>query len=150
MGTPVSRITLSALAALAAGAVCAVPATADSGLNTISVRDHATITRDGRVTLSGVYRCAPGSPEGVQIQTLVRQDGDKRLGMGAGSAACDGAVHEWSVTGTVGVAPGLHPGAAETEARLTATRAHGHSLVPTSFSQDVLAQDGHGLTIDGH
>ncbi|MET3984023.1 DUF6299 family protein [Streptomyces sp. PvR034] len=149
MGLPVSRIAVAALSALAATAACAVPASADSGPDSISLRTEAPVSQDGRVTLSGVYRCAPGSPEGVEIQTAVRQDGN-RLGMSAGTADCDGAEHAWSVTGTIGVMPGFHPGAAQAEARLTANRVHGKSLIPTAISRSDLARDERHIMIEGH
>ncbi|WP_330330915.1 DUF6299 family protein [Streptomyces sp. NBC_00536] len=148
MGLPVSRIAVAALSALAATAACAVPASAESGGNMITVEKSASISQDGRVTLSGEYRCQPGSPEGVQIQTQVRQDGNK-LGMTAG-ADCDGAVHAWSATGSIGVDPGFHPGDADADARLTVARIHGAALVPSAISQSTLAQDGRHLTIEGH
>ncbi|MER5731653.1 DUF6299 family protein [Streptomyces sp. NPDC002138] len=149
MSTTGSRIAVAALSALAAAGACAVPASADSGRDMISMQDEAPIRHDGRVTLSGVYRCAPGSPEGVQIQTELRQDGNK-LGMSAGTAECDGAVHEWSVTGTMGVMPGFHPGEATAASRLTVARIHGASLVPTAVSQATLAQDEQHVMIKGH
>ncbi|MET9698178.1 DUF6299 family protein [Streptomyces sp. NPDC006529] len=147
MGLPVSRIAVAALSALAATAACAVPASADSRANAIVVKDRAQLSEDGRVTLSGVYRCEPGSPEGVQIQTRVRQDGN-RLGMTAGEATCDGAAHEWSVTGTMGIAgQGFHAGAAEATAELTVARVHGAHLLPTAVSRTTLAEHTQPLTI---
>ncbi|MFD7030590.1 DUF6299 family protein [Streptomyces sp. NPDC059917] len=147
MGLPVSRIAVAALSALAATAACAVPANADSRANAIFVKDHARVSHDGRVTLSGAYRCEPGSPEGVQIQTAVRQDGN-RLGMNAGDAVCDGAVHEWAVSGAIGVDPGFHTGDAEAEATLTVARLHGAYLVPRAISQNTLAEHRGHVTLD--
>ncbi|MER7462911.1 DUF6299 family protein [Streptomyces sp. NPDC097981] len=126
------RLAVPVLSALAAAAVFATPAGARAHGNEISVQKFGHISDDGHVTLSGTYACAPSSPRGVQIQVTLAQDGT-RLGFGGEEAVCDGAEHDWSLTGSLRQAPGVHPGPAGVEARLQSASLHSGMTLRVSY-----------------
>ncbi|MEU9146928.1 DUF6299 family protein [Streptomyces sp. NPDC048349] len=129
---------LAALSALAATTVFTATAGATSFDQEISVQPYGHISQDGRITLSGKYRCSNPSPmrAKLQIAAAVVQDGT-RLAFGGGEAQCDGQEHAWEATGTLEFTPGVHPGRALAEAQLN--EIHFAGLMPRSI--DTVAED---------
>lgn len=145
MRTHARRMALAALSALAATAVFTAPAGATVFNQGISVDEHAVISPDGGVTLSGPYHCEQASPEGaMQIKVTVVQDGN-RLSIGTGGdLVCDGHEHEWRAHSPL--SGGVHPGRATATAELQEIRLSG-GLFPRSIS--TLAKDSKDIRIHG-
>ncbi|MEV7415729.1 DUF6299 family protein [Streptomyces sp. NPDC089919] len=130
------RTTGFALAALAALAAFTAPAAADSFAGDISVRDEVHVSHDGKVTLSGTYRCHTASPErAVFVSASLEQDGSQ-IGMSGADAICDGARHDWSSSGStrpLGTDLGFHEGDATVVARLMTLEPGGLAPMPRSL-----------------
>ncbi|MGW2490284.1 DUF6299 family protein [Streptomyces sp. NPDC001606] len=114
----------------AAALLCAAvgPAAADTG-ETITVDPTGRIAADGTVTLSGSYRCLPGTSV-VFVSSSVSQ-GDSRVkhGVGGSTAQCDGAEHRWENSGKV-TSEALKAGAAHVQATLMELRPSGIVVLP--------------------
>ncbi|MEU1625699.1 DUF6299 family protein [Streptomyces sp. NPDC020096] len=92
----ISALSLAAGVAMVT-AVASVPAQADDGLpfNGVTVDQVGHLSRDGWVTLSGIYRCSPdGSADPVLIGTSVIQGG-RQYSINGSPADCDGYPHRW-------------------------------------------------------
>ncbi|MET9604458.1 DUF6299 family protein [Streptomyces sp. NPDC006512] len=147
MRTIGSRLALTAFSALAVTAVMAVPAEATVFHQEISVRSDAHIAEDGRVILSGSYRCEAASPVGaVQIKATVIQEG-VRLTMGGGEALCDGHEHPWRAESKPGRTWGVHGGGARAEGRLEEIH-FGGGMLPRAV--DTVAEDARDVTVYDH
>ncbi|MFV0133106.1 DUF6299 family protein [Streptomyces sp. HMX87] len=127
------RPALAAAAAVllpAAPAAHAAPA-AQYDTGTVMVDPTGRIAADGTVTLSGSYRCAPGTGP-VFVSSSVSQDsGSVRHGIGGTRAVCDGLEHRWANTGRPSTNAGLRPGPAHVEATLMELRPFGGLPLPS-------------------
>ncbi|WP_077801254.1 DUF6299 family protein [Streptomyces sp. JHA26] len=123
---------LAALAA-AAGAALLLPAapaaTAKAApTETVTVDSTGRVAADGTVTLSGTYRCVPGTGP-VYVSSTVSQGDSDGYGIGGTRAVCDGVLHHWTNTGTPSRV--LEPGAAHVDATLLELRPFGIIPLPT-------------------
>jgi len=107
---PVVGAALLLSAAPAAGALSASP-------DEVTVDPTGYLAPDGKLTLSGTYRCAGGTGGPVFVSSSISQ-GDHRVenGVGGTLAVCDGAQHRWTNSGTHQGA--YAPGPAHVEATL--------------------------------
>ncbi|MFG2683442.1 DUF6299 family protein [Streptomyces sp. NPDC048392] len=137
----------AALLLLAAPAATAVPGDARIGTESVTVDPTGRIAADGTVTLSGTYRCTPGTGTGtgaVFVSSSVSQsDPSVRYGIGGTRAVCDGLEHRWVNTGRPS-ADALKPGAAHVEATLMELRTTSGLPLP-SFH----ARQGQDVTLSG-
>ncbi|PZT68271.1 hypothetical protein DN402_08335 [Streptomyces sp. SW4] len=127
----------AALLLPAASAAHATAAPYDTG--TVTVDPTGRIAADGTVTLSGTYRCAPGTGP-VFVSSSVSQDsGSVRHGIGGTRAVCDGLQHRWTNTGRPSSDTTLRPGPAQVEATLMELRPFGGLPLPAFHAKQ--AQD---------
>lgn len=121
----VALLLLGAAAAAPSAAAPAAPAEA------VTVDPTGRIA-DGSVTLSGTYRCFPGTGP-VYVGSSVRQSpsGDRHA-IGGTRAVCDGEEHRWENHGTVSD-DALKPGTAEVEATIVELRPTAILLVLPHF-----------------
>ncbi|MFJ4682688.1 DUF6299 family protein [Streptomyces sp. NPDC091377] len=111
------RPALGAAVAAVALALAAAPAVA-SALESVTVDPVGRIAADGTVSVSGTYRCHPGTGPVFISSSLSQGTGGVRYGIGGTHAVCDGAEHRWTNTGKA--SPGaLKEGAVAVEANLT-------------------------------
>ncbi|MER7762451.1 DUF6299 family protein [Streptomyces sp. NPDC097619] len=130
------RIPAVAATALALTALFGTAASAQDFDGDISVRDRATISYDGTLTLSGGYRCdAPSPARRVFVTSSLVQDG-KRVGFGGTEAVCDGQWHEWRGSGQVDrfLRMGFHDGPARVDARLVTLEEEGGLPSPRALA----------------
>lgn len=66
----------------------------------VTIAATGRVAADGTITLSGTYRCAPGSGP-VFVSSSLRQ-GDSRRSIGGTRAVCDGDEHRWTNSGRAG------------------------------------------------
>ncbi|MFD4790710.1 DUF6299 family protein [Streptomyces sp. NPDC058459] len=120
---PVLAATLGAAALL-----CALtdPATAAPG-ESVTVDATARLAADGTVTLSGTYRCLPGTGPVLVSSSISQADPRVRHGIGGSGARCDGAEHRWAGSGKIS-SETLDAGAAHVRADVMELRPSG--LVP--------------------
>ncbi|MES4887333.1 DUF6299 family protein [Streptomyces sp. NPDC096012] len=119
----------------AAGAPTANPAAA--GVTTaaaepseaVTVDPTGRIAPDGTVTLSGSYRCTPGTGPVFVSSSLSQSDPRVRHGIGGSGARCDGAEHRWQNSGTVS-AEALAAGTAHVWATVMELRPSGMLPLP--------------------
>jgi hypothetical protein len=131
--------TAAALPAAAATATAAAPA-ADEPSETVTVDPTGRIAPDGTVTLSGSYRCTPGTGPVFVSSSLSQSDPRVRHGIGGSGARCDGAEHRWQNSGTVS-AESLAAGTAHAWATLMELRPSGMLPLPSFHAvtdQDVM------------
>ncbi|MEI5521242.1 DUF6299 family protein [Streptomyces brasiliscabiei] len=117
--TPVPRAAGAALGA-ALFLLAAVPSAGAAGepSETVTIDPTGTVAPDGRLTLSGTYRCLGGNGPVFVSSSLQQGDSRVRKGVGGSTAVCDGAVHTW--THTDRAQPGRFlPGTARVEATIT-------------------------------
>ncbi|MGY0070385.1 DUF6299 family protein [Streptomyces sp. QTS137] len=136
---PVSVSVRSVLVAAAAGgalllgAVAAAPPAASAAPAapgaTVTVEPEGRIAADGRVTLSGTYRCLDASGPVLVGSSVHQGDATTRYGVGGTLAVCDGETHSWENTGKV-PADAVEAGAADVEATLTELRTVDGLLLP--------------------
>ncbi|WP_051865096.1 DUF6299 family protein [Streptomyces griseus] len=116
---PVSRALATAAGAalllLTAPVSAATAAPAPDETATLTVAPIATIASDGTVTLSGTYRCLPGTGPVFISSSVSQGSSDVRFGIGGSRAVCDGAKHTWQNTGRL-EPDTLEPGPARVEA----------------------------------
>ncbi|PKW10656.1 hypothetical protein SAMN05428944_2143 [Streptomyces sp. 1222.5] len=133
------------LAALTAALLCtaAGPAGADP-TETVTVDPVGRIAPDGTITLSGTYRCTPGTGPVFVGSSLSQEDPRVKHGIGGSGARCDGAEHRWQNSGTVS-SEALTAGPAHLQATLMELRPTGIVPLPAFHAvtdQDItLAQD---------
>ncbi|MEU9594099.1 DUF6299 family protein [Streptomyces sp. NPDC048219] len=123
---------LAALAA-AAGAALIVPAAATATAKadtaeTVTVDATGRIAADGTITLSGTYRCVPGTGPVFVSSSVSQNDDSVSYGIGGTRAVCDGSLHRWSNTGTT--VRTLRTGPAHVEATLMEMRPAGILVLP--------------------
>lgn len=113
-----------ALLCAAAGPAAAGPA----GKDTVTVDGRGRVAEDGRITLSGTYRCT-GADGPVFVSSSISQS-DRRVtyGIGGTPAVCDGASHRWENSGTLSPNP-FKAGKAHVEATVTELQAGGPLLL---------------------
>lgn len=66
----------------------------------VTIAATGRVAADGTITLSGRYRCAPGS-DPVFVGSSIQQ-GNSRRSVGGTRAVCDGNEHPWKNSGRVG------------------------------------------------
>ncbi|WP_399890444.1 DUF6299 family protein [Streptomyces sp. BBFR51] len=120
----------AALLLLAAPAATAAEHDARLGTESVTVDPTGRIAADGTVTLTGTYRCTPGSGAVFVSSSVSQSDQSVRYGVGGTRAVCDGIEHRWANTGTPS-ADALKPGAAHVEATLMELRAMGGLPLPS-------------------
>lgn len=120
---PVLAATLGGAALLCALAAPAVAAPGES----VTVDPTARLAADGTVTLSGTYRCLPGTGPVFVSSSVSQADPRVRHGIGGSAARCDGVEHRWANSGKVS-SETLEPGAAHVQATVMELRPSG--LVP--------------------
>ncbi|MET7288459.1 DUF6299 family protein [Streptomyces sp. NPDC005573] len=128
----------AAFGAAALLAALAAPAGA-APAETVTVDPTARIAADGTVTLSGTYRCLPGTGPVLISSSVSQADARVKHGIGGSGARCDGAEHRWENTGKV-TSETLAPGTAHVEATLMELRPAGIAPLPVlhaTENQDV-------------
>ncbi|MGV9319974.1 DUF6299 family protein [Streptomyces sp. NPDC003660] len=123
---PVRPVLATALGGAALLCALAAPAAAAPG-ESVTVDSTARLAADGTVTLSGTYRCLPGTGPVFVSSSISQADPRVRHGIGGGAARCDGAEHRWANSGKVS-AEKLRAGAAHVQANVMELRPSG--LVP--------------------
>ncbi|MEU8622365.1 DUF6299 family protein [Streptomyces sp. NPDC048623] len=146
------RLRLTALTALAAGALLALgaaTATATAAgpahaapVDALAVDAYGTAAEDGTVTLTGSYRCADDSAGPVFVSSTLVQ-ANRSTGIGGTRAVCDGLVHRWTNSAVV-KDPGYRTGSAHVEATLMQLTATGPLGLPMPA---FLAQTGQDVTL---
>ncbi|MFF0161183.1 DUF6299 family protein [Streptomyces sp. NPDC005263] len=104
------------------------PAPADSS-ETVTVDPTGRIASDGTVTLSGTYRCTPGTGPVLVSSSVDQASSPIRHSIGGTRAVCDGAEHPWQNSGR----PLLSPprlGAAHVEVTLMELHPQGGLPLP--------------------
>ena len=138
-------LTAAAGAALLLGTVAAAPPAAAAPGETVTISGTGHITDDGKVTLSGTYRCTGATGE-VFVASSISQAAEpgKRYPIGGTRAVCDGKEHRWVNSGHVQGAT-LKAGSAHVEATVMELRPGGILLLPVTHAvehQDItLVQD---------
>ncbi|MFG2605120.1 DUF6299 family protein [Streptomyces sp. NPDC048514] len=127
----------AATAPAAAGATAPPPAPAEPS-ETVTVDPVGRIAPDGTVTLSGSYRCTPGTGPVFVSSSVSQSDPHVRYGIGGSGARCDGAEHRWLNSGTAS-GDSLAVGKAHVWATLMELRPTG--LVPLPAFHAVTDQD---------
>ncbi|WP_344013309.1 DUF6299 family protein, partial [Streptomyces thermospinosisporus] len=79
------------------------------------------ITGDGKVTLSGTYRCTGATGPAFVSSSVHQGSSTVRYGIGGTRAVCDGTLRTWKNTGSVH-ADTVRPGKVEVEATITELR----------------------------
>lgn len=123
---PVRPVLAAALGGAALLCALAAPATAAPG-ESVTVDSTARLAADGTVTLSGTYRCLPGTGPVFVSSSVSQADPRVRHGIGGSAARCDGVEHRWANSGKVS-SETLEPGAAHVQATVMELRPSG--LVP--------------------
>ncbi|MFK4108538.1 DUF6299 family protein [Streptomyces sp. NPDC002176] len=123
---PVRPVLATALGGAALLCALATPAAAAPG-ESVTVDSTARLAADGTVTLSGTYRCLPGTGPVFVSSSISQADPRVRHGIGGGAARCDGAEHRWVNSGKVS-SEKLRAGAAHVQANVMELRPSG--LVP--------------------
>ncbi|MDO0925270.1 DUF6299 family protein [Streptomyces sp. TG1A-8] len=120
-------------AALAAALLCvgapAAAAPAAAASETVTVDATGRIAADGTVTLSGSYRCSPGTGPLFVSSTIGRGSPRAEYGIGGSTALCDGAEHRWENSGRVS-SDFLTAGPAHVEAAVMELRPSGIAVWP--------------------
>ncbi|MFF8725851.1 DUF6299 family protein [Streptomyces sp. NPDC015171] len=125
---PVRPVLASALGAAALLCAAAGPAAA-APAETITVDHTGKITSEGTVTLSGTYRCTPGTGPVLISSSVGQGKSGVKAGIGGSVAQCDGAEHRWEHSGKASPEP-LKAGKAQVQATLTELRPSGIVLLP--------------------
>ncbi|TDT39986.1 hypothetical protein EV562_103357 [Streptomyces sp. BK208] len=123
---------------LAGPAATAAPHDARLVAESVTVDPAGRLAADGRVTLSGTYRCTGGTGPVYVSSTVSQTDPSVRYGVGGTRAVCDGLEHRWVNTGTPDTVV-LKPGAAHVEATLMELRPMGIVPLPSFHARQ--AQD---------
>ncbi|MFF2778760.1 DUF6299 family protein [Streptomyces sp. NPDC058052] len=119
------RLALAATAFFAAAAAPLAHAGGADGLavdpagrlaDFLTVDPAGLLGADGRITLSGTYRCLDDSAGPVFVSSTLRQQ-DRSAGIGGTRAVCDGLLRTWTNTSVV-KDPAYQPGEARVEATL--------------------------------
>ncbi|ARP72844.1 hypothetical protein LK07_27190 [Streptomyces pluripotens] len=95
----------------------------------VTVDPAGRIASDGTVTLSGSYRCTPGTGPVFVSSSVSQGDPRVRHGIGGGAARCDGAEHRWTNSGKVS-SEALTVGTAHVRASLMELRPSGIAPLP--------------------
>ncbi|MFI2205997.1 DUF6299 family protein [Streptomyces sp. NPDC020192] len=128
---PVRPALVAALGAAALLCVAAAPAGADPS-ETVTVDPTGSLAADGTVTLSGTYRCLPGTGPVFVSSGLSQSDSRVKHGIGGSTAQCDGAEHRWQNSGKVS-SENLKDGNAHVQATLMEMRPSGFPPVLPVF-----------------
>ncbi|MFI8347433.1 DUF6299 family protein [Streptomyces sp. NPDC085596] len=123
---PVLAATLGAAALLCA---LAAPAASAAPGESVTVDSTARLAADGTVTLSGTYRCLPGTGPVFVSSSIGQADPRVRHGIGGGAARCDGAAHRWENSGKIS-SEKLKAGAAHVQANVMELRPSGFVPLP--------------------
>lgn len=123
---PALALTVGALVLLF---VTSVSAKAGSG-EAVTVDPTVRVARDGTVTLTGTYRCAPGKGPVFLSSSVGQTSGAVQHGIGGTTAVCDGTDHIWKNTGKL-TSGQLRPGRVHAEATITELR--GQSGLPLPY-----------------
>ncbi|MYR43146.1 DUF6299 family protein [Streptomyces sp. SID5910] len=127
-----------AVAAGAALLLAAPTATASAApTETVTVDSTGRVATDGTVTLSGTYRCTPGTGPVYVSSSISQGDDSTEHGVGGTRAVCDGLLHRWTNTGTPSRV--LEPGPAHVDATLLELRPIG--IIPLPSFHALKAQD---------
>ncbi|MGW3357502.1 DUF6299 family protein [Streptomyces bungoensis] len=119
----------AALGAVALLCAAAGPAAAGpSGKDTVTVDARGRVAEDGRITLSGTYRCTEADGPVFVSSSISRSDRRVTYGIGGTPAVCDGASHRWENSGTLSPNP-FRAGKAHVEATVTELHAGGPLLL---------------------
>lgn len=134
---PVRPALASALGAAALLCAAVAPAVAAPS-EQVTVDPTGTLAADGTLTLSGTYRCTPGTGP-VFVSSSVSQSNPRvNHGIGGSLAQCDGAEHQWQNSGKVS-SETLKAGKAHVQATLMELRPSG--LIPLPVFHAVDEQD---------
>jgi len=114
-------LTAAAGAALLLGTVAAAPPAAAAPGETVTISGTGHITDDGKVTLSGTYRCTGATGPAFVSSSVHQGSSTVRYGIGGTRAVCDGTVRTWKNTGSV-PADTLRAGTVRVEATITELR----------------------------
>ncbi|MGW1130764.1 DUF6299 family protein [Streptomyces griseoluteus] len=125
---PVRPAIAAALGGTALLYALAAPAAAAPG-ESVTVDSTARLAADGTVTLSGTYRCLPGTGPVFVSSSVSQADPRVRHGIGGSAARCDGAEHRWENTGKVS-SETLRTGAAHVQADVMELRPSGLAPLP--------------------
>ncbi|MFD6027540.1 DUF6299 family protein [Streptomyces griseoluteus] len=125
---PVRPVIAAALGGTALLYALAAPAAAAPG-ESVTVDSTARLAADGTVTLSGTYRCLPGTGPVFVSSSVSQADPRVRHGIGGSAARCDGAEHRWVNTGKVS-SETLRTGAAHVQADVMELRPSGPAPLP--------------------
>ncbi|MFJ5516582.1 DUF6299 family protein [Streptomyces griseoluteus] len=125
---PVRPVIAAALGGTALLYALAAPAAAAPG-ESVTVDSTARLAADGTVTLSGTYRCLPGTGPVFVSSSVSQADPRVRHGVGGSAARCDGAEHRWENTGKVS-SETLRTGAAHVQADVMELRPSGLAPLP--------------------
>ncbi|MEV7199236.1 DUF6299 family protein [Streptomyces griseoluteus] len=125
---PVRPVLAAALGGTALLYALAAPAAAGPG-ESVTVDSTARLAADGTVTLSGTYRCLPGTGPVFVSSSVSQADPRVRHGVGGSAARCDGAAHRWENTGKVS-SETLRTGAAHVQADVMELRPSGLAPMP--------------------
>ncbi|MFI9273009.1 DUF6299 family protein [Kitasatospora sp. NPDC052896] len=98
-------------------AAVAWPAGAVGEVNALAVGATGTVAKDGTVTLSGSYRCAPSAATGEVLVSSKLKQGAAEQSIGGTVATCDGLDHSWTNSERADQLNAV-PGPAEVEATL--------------------------------
>ncbi|MFD7881965.1 DUF6299 family protein [Streptomyces bauhiniae] len=128
---PVRPVLAAALAGAALLCALATPALAGPAAaapgESVTVDSTARLAADGTLTLSGTYRCLPGTGPVFVSSSVSQADPRVRHGIGGSAARCDGVEHRWTNSGKVS-SETLTAGAAHVQANVMELRPSG--LVP--------------------
>ncbi|WP_282693767.1 DUF6299 family protein [Streptomyces sp. CC208A] len=132
------RLALAATTLLAAAAAPLAHAGGTDGLaadpaarlaDFVTVDPAGLLGADGKVTLSGTYRCLDDSAGPVFVSSTLRQQ-DRSAGIGGTRAVCDGLLRTWTNASVV-KDPVYQPGEARVEATLMQLTPEGPMGLPT-------------------
>ncbi|MGC4997510.1 DUF6299 family protein [Streptomyces sp. DT195] len=126
---PVRLVLAATLGAAALLGALAAPAATAAPAESVTVDATARLAADGTVTLSGTYRCLPGTGPVFVSSSVSQADPRVRHGIGGGAARCDGAEHRWENSGKVS-SERLKAGTAHVQADVMELRPGAPLLVP--------------------
>ncbi|MEU3661463.1 DUF6299 family protein [Streptomyces sp. NPDC032940] len=124
-----AALAAAAGAALVLLAAPAATAASSAPTETVTVDSTGRVAADGTVTLSGTYRCAPGTGPVYVSSSISQGDDSTEYGVGGSRAVCDGVLHQWTNTGKPSRV--LEPGAAHVDATLVELRPLGIIPLPS-------------------
>ncbi|WP_405620399.1 DUF6299 family protein [Streptomyces sp. NBC_00076] len=133
----------AALLLSAAPAAFAAPPAPDAPSETVTVDPTGRIASDGKVTVSGTYRCTAGTGPVLVSSSVDQPSSPVRHSIGGSRAVCDGQEHTWQNSGRPFRA--LRPGAAHVEVTLMELHPQGGLPLPLFHAaqrQDITLIEG--------